>query len=317
MLETVYAGGKEKMNLKNLSNDELHQNARALAEKERLTTIEVLWHLREIEKRMLYAEMGYQDLKTYCVKELKYSEASAWRRISSMRMLAELPEVEEKIERGELNLTQVSMARSFFREVRATKVEKQELLKNLAGKSTRESERILAESRPKNLAEMAKPQVQEKPLRGERVQLTLILDPEMLQDLEELERLSGRPQNKLELFRDLVKERLERIKSKKCRAQPAPSAANKSRAIPSAMRAKIKARDDHRCQYSDPRSGRKCGARLFLQVEHKTPFALGGKHSEENLELLCTNHNRLRAMQKFGREKIERCSAPKEFQKNL
>ncbi len=75
------------MNLTNLSNDELHRNTQWLAEKERLTTIEILWHLREVEKRMLYAEMGYPDLKTYCVKELRYSEGAAWRRISSISAL--------------------------------------------------------------------------------------------------------------------------------------------------------------------------------------------------------------------------------------
>ncbi|OYZ13527.1 MAG: hypothetical protein B7Y39_17390 [Bdellovibrio sp. 28-41-41] len=79
------------MKLKHISSEDLHAKTKSIAEKERLTTIEVLWHLRENERRMLYAQMGYRDLKEYCVKELKYSEGSAWRRISAMRLLQELP----------------------------------------------------------------------------------------------------------------------------------------------------------------------------------------------------------------------------------
>lgn len=43
------------MNLKHLSNQELHQNTLSLSQKERMTTIEILWHLKEVDRRMLYA----------------------------------------------------------------------------------------------------------------------------------------------------------------------------------------------------------------------------------------------------------------------
>lgn len=101
---------KAFMNLKNLSNTELHLQCQFLAKKERLATADMLWHLKENQKRMLFAEMGYRDLKEYCVKELKYSEGSAWRRISAMRLLAEIPELESKIQSGDLNLSQISLA---------------------------------------------------------------------------------------------------------------------------------------------------------------------------------------------------------------
>ena len=54
------------MNLKYLSNVELHLQTQKTAEKERLTTIELLWHLRENEKRMLYSQMGFRDLRILC-----------------------------------------------------------------------------------------------------------------------------------------------------------------------------------------------------------------------------------------------------------
>ena len=119
------------MKLKHLSNQELHLQTKLAADKERLSTIEILWHLRENEKRMLYAEMGFKDLREYCIKELKLSEGGAWRRISAMRLLKEIPKVEAKIQNGDLNLTQVSMMNTHFREVKATKVEKQEMVATL------------------------------------------------------------------------------------------------------------------------------------------------------------------------------------------
>ena len=115
------------MNLKHLSNEELHRNTLAAAGRERQSTMEVLWHLREIESRLFYAQRGYRDLKEYCVKELKYSEGSAWRRISAMKVLKEVPEIKDKIESGKLNLTQLNLARTHFREVKASKVEKKEI----------------------------------------------------------------------------------------------------------------------------------------------------------------------------------------------
>jgi len=134
------------MNLKHLSNEDLHTQTLAAANKERMSTIEVLWHLREVDRRMLYAIKGYRDLKEYCVKELKYSEGSAWKRISAMKALVEVPEIEEKIERGSLNLTQLNMARTHFREVKATIEEKKEILLTLENQNTRTTERILAQA---------------------------------------------------------------------------------------------------------------------------------------------------------------------------
>jgi hypothetical protein len=42
-----------------------------------------------------------------------------------------------------------------------------------------------------------------------------------------------------------------------------------------------------------------------LQFEHIYPFALGGKHSPENIRLLCQSHNQLFAIQQFGLEKTK------------
>ena len=42
------------------------------------------------------------------------------------------------------------------------------------------------------------------------------------------------------------------------------------------------------------------------QIEHRVPIAKGGTHTIDNLELLCANHNRFRAVQAFGLIKMRR-----------
>ncbi|MCB9026576.1 MAG: hypothetical protein H6625_09690 [Bdellovibrionaceae bacterium] len=66
----------------------------------------------------MFLDLGYQSLFEYTVKELKYSEGQAGRRIQAMRLLKEIPEIEKKIESVALSLTSISQAKAFFREVK-------------------------------------------------------------------------------------------------------------------------------------------------------------------------------------------------------
>lgn len=70
--------------------------------------------------------------------------------------------------------------------------------------------------------------------------------------------------------------------------------------ISAKLRREILSRAGYRCCYTDSISGRGCEQRHGLQIEHKVPISLGGSDSPENLEILCSNHNKLRAVQKLG-----------------
>ena len=102
------------MNLKSLSNGELHERTKSLAHEERRVTVEIR-HLREVEDRRLSAERGFGSLLEYCVKEFDYSESSEMRRISAVRMTRNLPEIESKIEQGRLTPSNIALSQSFFR----------------------------------------------------------------------------------------------------------------------------------------------------------------------------------------------------------
>ncbi|MBS1983416.1 MAG: hypothetical protein JST16_04520, partial [Bdellovibrionales bacterium] len=106
-----------------LKDSELLSTTKELVQKERAVTMDVLWHLQEIERRKLFADLKYPSLFEYAVHELGYSEAAAGRRIQAMRLMTELPEVAPKIESGALSLSNICQARSFFREIAKTQPE--------------------------------------------------------------------------------------------------------------------------------------------------------------------------------------------------
>lgn len=71
----------------------------------------------------------------------------------------------------------------------------------------------------------------------------------------------------------------------------------RSRYIPAQIRRQVLLRDQNGCTYQDPKTGRVCGSRHGLQLDHLVPFSWGGAHSVENLALKCGAHNRFRAAQ--------------------
>ena len=73
---------------------------------------------------------------------------------------------------------------------------------------------------------------------------------------------------------------------------------SRSRYIPAAVRREVWRRDRGRCSYvphhSGRESGRRCGSRYRLEIDHIVPFALGGANELSNLRLHCEAHHRLR-----------------------
>ncbi len=72
------------------------------------------------------------------------------------------------------------------------------------------------------------------------------------------------------------------------------SPGSRSRYIPVAVRREVWRRDNGCCSYVDPHSGRRCGSRYRLEIDHVVPFALGGATELWNLRIRCRAHHRLR-----------------------
>ena len=173
------------MNLNHLSDSELHEKTKSLARKEREILTQVLWHLQEVDRRKLFSAMKYRSLHEYATKELGYAEDQAYRRINAMRLLREVPEIEEKIDTGKITLTAISKAQTFFRKTeKKTREEKSEILKKLEGKSTREVELTLNLIEP----EAAKAPDRIKPVNEEVIEIRFQANKALE---EKLERLKG------------------------------------------------------------------------------------------------------------------------------
>ena len=113
--------------IKQLSNKELLTQTKSLVQKERNLHIRILHHLREIDSRKLYFEMGFSSLFDYTVRELGYSEGAAYRRIKAMKLCQELPETENRLQSGRLTLSAASQLQVFFekQDKKARKEQKQ------------------------------------------------------------------------------------------------------------------------------------------------------------------------------------------------
>ena len=69
--------------------------------------------------------------------------------------------------------------------------------------------------------------------------------------------------------------------------------ARRSRYIPAPVRREVWRRDGGCCSYVDPHSGRRCGSRFLLELDHIVPFALGGS-TEQRIRV---PHHRFRHRQ--------------------
>lgn len=207
------------MNLKNISNDNLLLNIKKLSSEERKITTEILHHLKEIETRKLHLKLGYSSLYEYSVKELGYSEGSAYRRINAMRLLKAVPEVESKIHNGTLSLEGASKIQKFIttqkKEISLlnsqptleyialpslqTKTEKLEFIESLENKSLKEIDKALVTLQPLSFPIEKLRQIDE-----EKIELKLVIDDELKKELDRLKNLLAHRKPNMS-YRDLIK----------------------------------------------------------------------------------------------------------------
>jgi len=315
------------INLKNKNDQCLVMDLKGLVSRERETLTRILHYLREIESRQIYLARGYDSIFAWMLGELGYSEAAAYRRISAMRLIKEIPEVEEGIKSGEMSLSVVSQVQSYFRrenkkrkESRQSplpKEEKRDLLDQLKGSSARECEKKLIQINP----EVNLPKERARPITCDTTLLQLTVEKGLMEKIELLKQLlshqipEGKYSQVIEKIADIALEKLDPARREARRVKRAASTAPARRAgkafptsetksntryIPTKLRDQIWQRDQGQCQYRDPKTGKICGSRYALEADHIFPFALGGENIATNLRLACRAHNQFRAKKLFG-----------------
>lgn len=290
------------MNLKSITDKGLLEKTQNLVREERELLTTVLHHLREIDRRRLFSSLGYKSLFEFSVKHLGYPEDQAYRRISAMKLLKELPEIEEKINQGTISLTHIGLAQTLFKQERKilqkelSHTEKLSVFEQIASKPVREAERI-------TLSLSSVPQVPKSDrisqLSGGSIEMKFSGSKELQEKIEKLKGMlaHSNPNMSLgELFEklcDLGISEWDPIKvaaPRKRRVNLAQSQAQ--------IRRNVFARANNQCE--------NCGSNYALEVDHIRPQALGGKSNSENLRLLCRACNQRAAIKVFGLAKMDR-----------
>lgn len=80
-----------------------------------------------------------------------------------------------------------------------------------------------------------------------------------------------------------------------------PVGVGHARGIPAKIRRRVYERDGGKCAFRDVQ-GRRCGSAWQVEFHHEVPFAKGGKHSIDNIQLRCRAHNQWQADRDFGED---------------
>ena len=299
MLVSFFKRG-ETINFHHLSHNDLIANFSDLVQKERKITAQVLTCIAEIDRRQLYLGKGYSSLFDFLVRDYGYSPRAAMRRVDGARLLRELPDVKEKIERGTLTLSQANQIQRAAREMKKTEralstEEKQELILRVEHASKKETEKIITERL--NLALM--PIEKETLHRDASVTLTMTFSAEQIEMLEQVRSMVSHAVNTQswsELCVYLAKKELARRTNMRATNIATPSSSNvaatlkKRSALPARVR-KTLLNPAARCQYKNHK-GEQCHSSHYLQIDHIQSISSGGSNDSENLQVLCGAHNR-------------------------
>jgi len=309
-----------------MTNYELAEKLGHLIRQERKITNEILNLINIALDHRSYLELGYSSMFDWLTKGFGYSNAAAYRRIEAARIMKTMPDVSQKLENGQLNLSTLSKAQSVIKShERATgervsaeqKVEAVEKIENI---STDQAERVLLDLFP-NAAE-AHRQEHRRIIDNSTTRASINLSTKAMTALARAkEILSHKFPNASdgEIIAHTLTFFVEATDSS--RSPKKPHAESLTRAASAAEAKCVKAekvnstaeirraifkRDKGCCTYKDPRTGKICGSRYQVQIDHVIPRALGGGDGAENLRLLCRQHNLLAAEIVFGKPHMRR-----------
>ena len=295
------------MNFQNLSDLELERETHSVVEYLKKGELKLLHLLAEIERRRLYSKK-YPSLHAYCTCQLKLSNAVTQIRIDAMRAMKLIPELESKIESGELNLTNIGKAQQLFRfekkQGRTYNIEeRREVFAQIANKSESECIRELVSISPKFI-----PKEKRQRLTKNETSLRVVVSDELLAKLDQLKALwshSNPNMTDLELIEkmadlclkkvDPARKSLRKASGKNSRRVPDVE----KRYITAAVKKEVWLRDRGKCTYPG------CNSKHLLQYDHIAPYSVGGLSTPENLRLRCQAHNIRAAVEHFGLRKMQ------------
>lgn len=309
--------------IETMKDEELLAELKSNVGVERKGHARCLIYLSEVDARKLFLKEGFSSLFRFCTEVLGLSEACSSKRIQVARLSRKYPTVLELIGQSRLSITNASLLAPHL-----TDANHESLLGEACGKSKFQVEKLLAALSPlpdlgesirrlptpgtfagSRCAALVPPILPPapvkvmreavKPLSATRTKFVFCGDDELVAMYRALQdRMRHKhPQGKIE---DLVKEAFKVLLDKTDPTRepsrpisPKPPARH-TRYIPQALRREVWRREGSSCGYQSP-SGRRCGSRAFLEIDHLRPWSLGGSSQDiENLALRCRAHNQLK-----------------------
>ena len=323
--------------LRNLDKEHLLRDFSALVEKDRRDTATLLAYIAEIDRRKLYLEHACPSMFAFCTTRFHMSEAVAARRIRAGRATCRFPCILGMVARGELHLSGIHQLAGHLTDENHGKVLKrakhrsmreiERLIAEISPKPDvptsiralpiRKTENHLPiETAPASAPSAqpsrafptsTKPTSRVVPLSPRRFKLQVTIGEETRDKLDELRALlshqipDGDPAEILDRALDAL---LAETKKKKAALTDSPrrtqkNSRSKTRAIPAQTRRQVFNRDEGQCAFVDS-EGRRCSSTWQVEFHHRTPYARGGKHDIENIELRCRAHNQYEAELEYG-----------------
>lgn len=299
---TLYYNKGKKMDVSYLTDKTLLNDTKTMVKQEKNLTLKILFHLREIENRLLFSSLNYSSLFEYCLKELQYSEQESALRISALRLLKVSPKVEKKIEQGKISLTQASeIQRHLQRQTDEFRSEEKtlSLIDSLEGKSVRDTKAHLQNLEGKKptfinikispeLAEKIALVKKETGLFSEEEVLALLCEKYLKEVNLKKEKEHERQKKSLEKLGK--PEKLEKLKIQ----DPV------KRALTTRLKRIIQKRSQSRCEIISEITGERCLETRGLEFHHKIPFCQGGATTEDNIIHICGPHHKRAGVEFFG-----------------
>lgn len=274
-----------------MTNTAIHEILSGLIKCESQITAKIIIWIAEADRRKMYLEYGCTSLFAY-LRMLGYSPACAQRRIDAARLQRHVPTVASDLESGALNFSQISVVARGLKGKKVSIEVKQQLLDQVRHTDVRATE--IAVSQILGI----KPEVREKIHFQQdgsvRAEVTFTKEQwELFQKVKET------------ISHTHVNPKISEV------FELGLQAITKQRGMTSARKSRRVVFEKYDCcQWRDETSGKICGSKFQLQVDHIVPKWAGGTNAPENLQILCSTHNRL----KYEHDKYYCSLSPSNFQ---
>ncbi len=324
--------------LERLSDQALLSEFNELVQRDHHHVASLLRYIDVIDRRKLWARMGYSSLFDFLVRRYHMSESAAGKRIGASRTAGRFPILFAMVARGEIHLSGIHLLKAHL-----TPENNEQMLALAKHKTIRELAELVARLAPQPdvptmLRALPNPNPppppapipprrdpDPTPLAPGRYKLQVTINQSTRDKLRELQDLLAHPipngdlavilERALDALLIQVHKRKtgitakprapragaheDRTRAPRARSGESLATGGRTRHLPVSSRREVWPRDEGRCGFIGE-DGHRCNATRGLQFAHQQPWARGGADTAENLGLRCRAHNALEADRDYG-----------------